>query len=60
MSIDRSLGRKFYRDIGLPYRHPVVQYAIDVIAIVFGAIFIISVGCSLPLAIFLLLFCQFE
>ncbi len=35
------------------------QIFIDVIAIVFGAIFISSVACSLPLAVFMLLFGQF-
>lgn len=35
------------------------QTFIDIVAIVFGCIFISSVACSLPLAVFMMLFCQF-
>lgn len=59
MSIDRSLGRKFYRDIGLPYRHPVVQFAIDATAIFFTALFVLITGLSIVLSPIMLFFFEF-
>ena len=35
-----------------------LQLAIDVLAVAFGAFFICATACSVPLALFLLIFCQ--
>ncbi len=37
-------------------RHAISQAAIDVIAVVFGIVFLCSVACSLPFAIMLMFF----
>ena len=40
-------------------RGPIAQAALDSVSVLFGALFVISLLASLPLAIFLMMFAQF-
>lgn len=42
----------------LPDRPRVLQVLTDIVAILFGAFFIVATACSIPLAMFMLLFCS--
>lgn len=51
--------RAVFRACGLDYRPKWKQVVIDIVALAFGILFACVVGVSIPLALFMLLFCEF-